>query len=197
VAGAGTADLKKKSGGQDGYLFRSSDGRQIVQARLNGLTFNRLRPYKSWALFRDEARKHWELFADLAVPELVTRLGLRYINAIELPLGADFKEYLLTVPEIAPGVPQSLEDFLVRLAIPIERFNCKAIVTETMKPIKNKKTNDIESRKFHFILDIDVFRKGIFRPDSTDIWEAFELLRDAKNEIFYESLTDKAKELFK
>ena len=68
--GAGTVGLKKKSGGQDGYLFRSGDGRQIVQARLNGFTFNRLRPYKSWALLRDEAREHWKLFAELAVPKL-------------------------------------------------------------------------------------------------------------------------------
>src|SRR3990167_5750912 len=43
--GTGPEMLASSSGGPDGYLFTSADGRQIVQARLDGFTFNRLKPY--------------------------------------------------------------------------------------------------------------------------------------------------------
>ena len=168
-----------KTGGKDGYLFSSEDGKQIVQARLNGFTFNRLKPYPSWDSFRREARDNWITFQKLVTPITVERLGLRFINAIEVPVGANFKEYVLTVPEIAPEVPQSLDEFLVRLVIPMESFSCKAIVTETMRPILDKKTNSIDKHRFHFILDIDVFRAGPYDPSSDDIWDAFDILRNA------------------
>ncbi len=185
-----------KSGGQDGYLFYSTDGREIVQARLNGFTYNRLKPYNSWTAFREEAARQWTQYREMAAPVLVNKLGLRYINAIELPVGVDFKEHLLTVPEIAPGLPQSLENFLVRLIIPMPQFNCKAVVTETLKPIKNPTTNEIDKQRFQFIFDIDVFRQAVYKPDSLEIWETFDALRNAKNEVFFQSLTEKAKEHF-
>jgi hypothetical protein len=41
---------------EDGYLFSSADGKRIVQARLDGFTFNRLKPYDTWEALRDEAK---------------------------------------------------------------------------------------------------------------------------------------------
>jgi uncharacterized protein (TIGR04255 family) len=36
-----------------GYLFRSGDGTQIYQARLDGFTMSRLAPYENWNALRD------------------------------------------------------------------------------------------------------------------------------------------------
>src|SRR5688572_30820653 len=47
-------EMRPPSGGPDGYLFTSADGKQIVQARLDGFTFNRLKPYDRWETFRDQ-----------------------------------------------------------------------------------------------------------------------------------------------
>lgn len=44
------------TGAATGYLLRALSGEKAVQARLDGFTFNKLRPYESWELFRDEAR---------------------------------------------------------------------------------------------------------------------------------------------
>jgi uncharacterized protein (TIGR04255 family) len=185
-----------KSGGQDGLVFQSLDGRRIVQARLNGFTFNKLKPYDSWTIFRDEARSAWNIYVSTSNPTRITRLGLRFINAIQLPFGSEFKDYFRTFVEIAPELPQSLESFIVRLIIPFERFNCKAIVTETTRPLIDKQTGRPDPEKFDFVLDIDVFRIGTFSKDSDDMWAAFDLMREAKNELFFASITDRARELF-
>ena len=71
-------------------------------------------------------------------PKKVIRLGLRYINRIEIPLPMrDFKDYILTVPEIAPGVPQGLERFFMRLVIPSDEAQAVAVVTQSMEPGKD------------------------------------------------------------
>ena len=186
----GAIEMRQKAGGVDGYLLVSADGRQLVQARLDGFTFNRLRPYGAWSAFRDEARETWKRYSDLARPEGVSRIALRYLNRIEIPTTAtDFKEYVLTTPEIAPGLPQGLTGFLMRLIIPMERFEAMAIITETIEPSRQ----DV----IPLILDIDVFVEKPFRPDSSEIWETLETLRECKNTVFFRSVTDRAKELFR
>lgn len=184
----GEASISSK-GGADGFLFRSADGRQIVQTRLDGFTFNRLKPYDQWSTFRDEAKGLWARYVELTDPQAASRVALRYINRIEVPLPMrDFKDYILTVPDIAPKLPQGLAGFLMRLVIPHNTSKAVAIITETME--------NPEKDVLPLILDIDVFIESPFDPSDESLWEAMESLRDFKNELFFYSLTQKAKELF-
>ncbi len=179
------------AGGPDGYLFTSADGRHVAQARLDGFTFSRLKPYNTWEALRDEAKGLWQHYIKVASPESVTRIALRYINRIEIPLPIqDFKEYILTTPEIAPDLPQGLNSFFMRLVIPDAKTQAAAIVTETVEPI------DESSNRLPLILDIDVCRLAAFSVQDETLWETFEQLHDLKNEIFFKSITPKAKELF-
>jgi len=177
-------------GGPDGYLFVTADETKIVQSRLDGFTFSWLKPYDKWDSLRDEAKEQWNRYRDLYLPELITRIALRYINRIELPLPIkDFKDYILTLPEVAQGISDSMSGFFMRLVLPHLEPNCQAIVTETIEPPKDN--------KLPFIFDIDVYREQAFDPKEQDIWEVFSHLRKFKNEIFFESVTERAKELFR
>lgn len=180
------------SGGPTGYLFRSADGTQAVQALRQGFSFSRFKPYQDWKTFSREARDLWSRFATLTKPDKVTRIGLRYINRIELPLPFnDLKEYLLTVPEIAPGLPQGLSGFFFRTVIPVEAAEAFATITETIAE------GDASKGVVPVILDIDVFRMGTFPIVADKLWPRFDPLRELKNDFFFKSLTDKAKDLFK
>jgi len=180
------------AGGPDGYLFTSGDGRHVVQARLDGFTFSRLKPYDKWTTLRDEAKELWQRYVQIASPDTVTRIALRYINRIEIPLPMrDFKDYILTTPEIAPDLPQGLESFFMRLVIPDPKGQAVAIVTEAVEPV------DEAHKRLPLIFDIDVFRAVAFNVQDNSMWETFEYLHDLKNEIFFKSLTPKAKELFR
>jgi uncharacterized protein (TIGR04255 family) len=172
-----------------GYSFTSSDGKQIIQALTHGFVFSRLNPYERWDTFRDEARKLWRHYKNRANPQGITRIGLRYINRIQIPLPiTDFKDYVLTIPEIAPGISQSLSNFFMRLEIPQE-LPTMAIIMQTMEPV----TSD---NKLPLIFDIDVVREMTIESDD-EAWECFENLRDLKNNIFSRSLTEKSKDLFR
>ncbi len=182
--------MQQKSSGPDGYQFHSADGRRTLQVRFDGMTFILLRPYGSWVDFRDEAHDLWDLYSKSLKPEAITRLALRYINRIEIPSTvSDFKEYFRTTPEIAQGLPQGLAGFLMRLLVPMEPYKCMAIITETILPV--------DGRFLPFILDIDVFDENPLSSGTPAIWEVMDRLRDCKNDIFFESITEATKELFR
>lgn len=176
----------------EGYLFRSHDRQRAVQAGRNGFTVNWLKPYDTWQTLRDEARLHWDRYRDMFQPVTVNRLGLRYLNRLELPLPFnDFREYVRTAPDIAPGIPQGLTALFMRLEIPDPDTGLLAIVTETMElPVD-------DNRRLPLILDIDIVSTATFEPASGAIWETFENMREYKNRIFFASVTDRAKEMFR
>jgi uncharacterized protein (TIGR04255 family) len=185
-------ETKAGSPTEDGYLFQSRDGKRIVQARLDGFTFNKLKPYDDWNTLREEAKELWGRYVDIARPEVAHRIALRYINRIELPLPIpDFKDYVRTAPDIAPGIPQAVQNFFLRLEIPYSS-GALAILTETVQP----PPDPASAQRLPLILDIDVIRAESFLPPYTDIWEKFEELRNIKNDIFFNTITPKAEELF-
>ena len=118
--------ISEHVGGTTGYLFRTSDKTKVVQSRLDGFTFNKLKPYEGWPAFCNEAKELWIKFLKVAKPKNTTRLALRYINQIDIPLPLkEFNEYILTIPEVAPGLPNALSEFLMKLVIPNDEISLK------------------------------------------------------------------------
>jgi uncharacterized protein (TIGR04255 family) len=175
----------------DGYMFTSTDGKQIFQARIDGFTFNRLKPYERWEILRDEAMRLWRMYQELISPEIV-RVALRYINKIDIPLFPvplkDFNEYLTAAPIVPAGLPQGVSSFLTRVVIHNPEIDAAAIITQAFEQI-------VDPKFLPIILDIDVFKQKEIIGEE-EAWQTLEKLRDFKNKIFFESITEKAKELF-
>lgn len=175
----------------DGYIFTSADGKQIFQARIDGFTFNRLKPYDKWETFRDEALRLWKLYKDLVSPEIV-RVALRFINKIDIPLSPetvfDFDDYLTAGPIVPKGLPQGISSFLTRMVINDPEIDAAAIITQAFEQIVDPKCVPI-------IFDIDVFKQESKGLSEEEAWKILEKLRDFKNKIFFASITEKIKEL--
>lgn len=174
-----------------GYMFYSSDQKKVVQSRMDGFTFNRLRPYSNWEDFSAEALSLLDHYKNIAKPTKIIRLSLRYINRIELPLPfTDFKEYVLTIPELSSDMGFGISKFFMQLFIPNPEIKAIATLTEMIEE-ENSKNGTLP-----FIFDIDVAKDVSIDPDSKSIAEIMNGLRAFKNKIFLDSLTDKAKSLF-
>lgn len=183
--------LRRSTFQQDGYYFTSADGKRIVQYRLDGFGFNRLRPYSRWEDLRDEARKAWGIYAMNVNPLAVNRLAVRYINSIEIPFKSfDFDDYFTAIPKIPEGLPQALQHFFTQTMIPFSEQGVTAVVIQTPSGKQDPVSTAI-------ILDIDVFMEKHLAPEDKLIWEIFEELRYIKNDIFFKSIKDKTKELFR
>jgi uncharacterized protein (TIGR04255 family) len=177
--------------GSQGLSFHASDGKTVAQFRADGFTLNRLKPYQDWPTLWDEARSLWPLYVERAKPAGVTRLALRYINELQLPLepGEDFGLYLAAPPNIPADLTQSLGDFLVRVQLHQPSNDLAATVTQKLAP----KTPDAPVRVW---LDIDVYRVAPFTVEVSVIEPVFGQLHDFKNSIFFSYITDRTVGLY-
>ena len=175
----------------NGYMITSEKEKKVVQSRLDGFTYSKLNPYEHWDSFFSEGKSLFESYSEIAKPKSIFRIALRHINRIEIPIDfKDFNEYVLTNPQIASGIPQAVSNFFLRLEIPNYELNSKATVSLTMDKITPKK-------RVPLIFDIDVFREQEYASNIEEMWNGFEDLKAFKNQIFFNTITDKCKELFR
>jgi len=177
----------------NGYRYLSTNKDKIFQARLDGFTFNRLPPYTIWEELRNEAKRLWLLYKDATSPEVITRVALRYINNLNIPMSMDFGDYLMAPPALPEGLPQGLDGFLIRLNVHIPELEANAIITQALEPMP------VKSDKIPVILDIDVFKEKTEAPgiEEGEAWSLLERMRHFKNEVFFKFITEKLKEIYK
>ena len=181
-----------KNLGPDGFLFTGKDGLQVVQYLLDGFVFSRLRPYPSegWPSIRPEIEHLWKIYQDVIKPSQIIRIGMRYINQIDIPSAqVDLEDYFSEPPRVPQGLEQTLEHFLTRLVVSQPQIQGKSIISQILAPSSQPGFTSI-------ILDIDVLTEKPMNADTTQIMSTLDRFRHLKNEIFKQSVKPKTEELF-
>lgn len=171
-----------------GYRFRTTSGEKIVQFRLDGFSFNHLKPYPEWKEFIEEAWKYWLIYLSVAKPNNIVRLALRYINRANFPR-RELKEYIEHPPEFGEEVPGELAAFVIQSQLRLTD-NVTAAVVQMMEPEGAKPG-------MSYVLDIDVSRAGNIRPSDDSLLKYFLELHNFKNDIFFGTLKHKAIDIWK
>jgi uncharacterized protein (TIGR04255 family) len=173
---------------------KSPGGTPLSSYRVDstGFNFGRHFPYNDWRDMKKQAQKLWTIYEQIAKPGAVNRLGLRYINRIDIPLSTeqiDMSDWLNVAVNVPDDNKWQMNYFYFQIHIPINKLDAMSVIN--CAPAKPDKSNHLS-----FLLDIDVFK--IFQGDSkVDIWDFFDELREQKNYFFESALTERTKELFK
>lgn len=171
-----------------GFIFSSRENNRKIQFRTDGYTCHFLKPYTNWSEFSDLAFLYWDKYREFALPNAVTRIALRFINKIEIPLREfQFEKYLKSVPQIPESFPQTFRRFFNQIQIPCGYKNSEAIISQTFE--------SPESNYLPYIMDIDVFHELIILAND-DFRSEFDELRLLKNRLFENLITNKTRELF-
>lgn len=192
-------------------LCRSDDDLDIVQARVDGFSANRLRPYLDWEALRSIAQEYWPKYRALARVDEIERIGIRYINQFELPIpDGDLREEtiarFLTVRPSSLGRIEKLkpEGFFLRTAFRPQPHveGVLTMLTNIENPGLNVSQGPAADARIGlpgvpFVIDIEFRMTGPWGADAAGVWEGFELLRELKNEVFFASITDQLKEVFR
>ena len=190
IQSQGPVARESRNLGVQGAFFSSSDQRTIAQFRKDGFTYNRLQPYSGWNTVFPEALNLWHEYIRAFNPSEITRLAVRYINRVALPLPIQrIDEYLKAAPALPSGAPQHVSSFVSRVVVDDPATSSQAAVTQIMEPITDS------SRTF-IILDIDVFANVHLDPYHSHVPALLESFRTIKNRIFFTALTDKALEAY-
>ncbi len=171
--------------GAFGWRYERDDGSVVVQLRRNGMTYSILKNYPGWDVIKEAARDEWVEFLAVSGSVNVSRLAVRYINAINIPLGADYDEYLTTGPRVPKLVPPIVTSFMQRVLVPFAEDMATAIITQTLEVPAPA------------VLDIDIFTECSLDGASADIWSRLEKLRSIADRIFFSSLTEKVLESYR
>lgn len=179
--------------GWKGMRFRSVDRRHIVNVHRDGMIFSRLSPYQDWGRFKEEGLRLWDFSTNLTKPETISRIGVRFINQIILPQGeVNFESYMTSPPSPPENMPMPFLGFMHQGIFQVPESPYAIMITKTIQS-PSPTTNN----RFAVILDIDVFT-NLPRPTATAGLEAcLKDMRWLKNKVFFGSITEKAKELFR
>jgi uncharacterized protein (TIGR04255 family) len=176
---------------RNGFVAFTGDHGRAMQARLDGFSASKLAPYIDWCDLRREALSLWTDYRNAVNPVLITRIALRYINRINIPLPIfDFKDYIRTTPEVSPELPQGISRFFMQLHLPQPDLDVMCILNTAMLPPIHPETVSI-------LFDIDLFKTASVPQEDQEICLLLEKMRKRKNLIFEGSITNKTRELFR
>jgi uncharacterized protein (TIGR04255 family) len=177
----------------EGKKLSSLDRADIVFFRRTAFVCSRLAPYTGWEDFIPRAQKAWTLYRKNAGLTDIARIGLRYVNRIDIPVrdGEIIKidDYLNYVPRSPEALSQPMTTFLVQSNRPLGADDCSVALLSTSVPSPLIST-------LSFALDLDVYREVDVPKREDDLWALINRMREHKNFIFESCVTDRARALF-
>lgn len=186
---------------QTGFRCTSSDGRRVLYANLDGLSFSMLSPYEGWDKFSSEARRLWEAYRSITKVASVTRISVRYINRIDMPLREEgrtnLEDYIRVYPELPSDFPPDgapMNMYFLQMQVEQPDIDSMLVINSTPQPAADEQTASIT-------LDFDLFSQQLEKPweaeNDKDIWSFLEILHERKNEVFEASITDMTRRLIR
>jgi len=171
--------------------FLSSDRKTTIVVDDRVIVVSRLRPYESWSQFKPMIQLAFDVLAEVVEFSKLVRVGLRYINRIEIPASTfELEEYFQFRPELGSTLSKrSFTGFIVGAEIPFAegRDLCRIQLTNAV-PGKGGESA--------FVLDIDYF---MVKSDDFPKQKVLGWIEEAHEELermFEGCLTERLREIF-
>jgi uncharacterized protein (TIGR04255 family) len=177
-----------------GFRLANDDQTDIVILNSRGIAAARLPPYPQWNDLRDRANTAWQEWKAATPGHPIARIGVRYINRIDIPLTQgtplNVEDYLSFVPSVAAITEQPMLGYLMQVVIPTFDTHWTATITTTA-------LGDTQvPAHASFILDIDVARTTDIPLNDKLLWPIIDQAQLIKNDIFERCIKEPARKLF-
>lgn len=178
----------------DRIQFLREDGNALVQVSPNILAVNHLKPYPSWEVFKPMIMEALETYQNIANPKGLQRIGLRYINRIEIPLGeqeteVELSDFFEFYPYIGKRLPQVIFNF--RMATKTRFHDSRDILLLQLSSVLTENSDSVV-----FLLDLD---HSLAKPNEVRLQGVSEWLEEAHERVeedFEGSIKDRLRVLF-
>jgi uncharacterized protein (TIGR04255 family) len=177
----------------EAYKLTSGDGSEVATLGPNVIGTSKLAPYDGWEPFIATTRRNWDVWKDLVGFKKLARIGVRYVNRIDVPnpegkpvLVSEYLRFFPTMPEF--GQPP-MESFAINASAPVGADDCTLVLNASSVPSPLVKA-------VSFILDLDISKTDDIPQNDEKLWAFVEKVRTYKNRIFEACITDRARQLF-
>jgi uncharacterized protein (TIGR04255 family) len=174
-----------------GYRLTAGDGAGLVTIGPHSISTSRLAPYEGWESFVATARQNWDIWKRLAGWQKIVRIGVRYVNRIDIPADHDVNidDYLtFSIKGPALALPP-ISSFAINEARPLGKDDCHLILNAGLVPSPLLKTTSL-------LLDLDISRVTDLPQNDEALWAFVDRIREHKNFVFEGCITAQARELF-
>lgn len=190
--------LKLQRGEKDNVLeqnvqqqmqFFRKDKSALVQIGPDFLSVNQLRPYPTWQNFNPVILENLRIYNEIANPSGFKRIGLRYINKVDIEkANVALEQYFNFYPSVPPGLSKIRSGINVRIEIPYDKSNKLILTLATLIPEK--------PGMISILLDIDYIADipGCLPIDQAPSW--IEQAHEKIEEAFEACITDESRILF-
>ena len=184
-------DADATGGGRaTGWRCESADGAEVALIRRDGLSFGRLAGYPGWDAFTDRFLSVWGSFVEVAQPIEITRVAVRYVNDLRLPIGDQFhfERFLTTAPRPPAGLAPEIADFLTQMTLPGGAEGLRVAITQATDAASRTAT------ELPVTVDIDAsWDRSVPVDDRLPVrlTQVLGSLRDLKNRVFFGLVTEK------
>lgn len=169
-----------------GVILKNDSEDSVIQYRANGYTFNNIKKYSNWNIFKTNAIKYWELL-DNAIDDIVpNRISLRYVNSLPLAPGVNLDDYINGCP-ILPLKEASFIGMFSKLS-----FEFEDVFGNYILAIENPMNKTI-----NLIVDIEFYINNTSKLSLAELEKILDNLRNYKNKVFFSVITEKKLEEFK
>ncbi len=189
-AAAEAAGIRQEFRLTDRMQFLREDEKAFVQVGPDLLAVNHLAPYPTWEGFVPLVQDALRAYVVVVQPKGFRRIGLRYINQLEIPgETVDLDQYLNFRPFVGSGLPQFWHGFILGIEVPFDEE----------RDMLRLQLTTIESRAAgitSLLLDMDYY---LARTEGVVLDTAFDWLEHAHTRVqgvFEGCLTDKLRSLF-
>ena len=172
-----------------GHRRMSPGNDEVAVLMPDSLTVSQLAPYHGWAAFMARFKRDLHLYKRPGVHRAISRVGLRYINRIDVQITGNVVElenYLNLYPRV-PDAMGPIAAYAMQTTFALENIGCIATLNSTPVP----------SPTLHhtsFMMDIDVYKSSELPVGDDALFALLEQMRAEKNRIFEACITQRARE---
>lgn len=167
--------------GPDRVQLKKPDGSAMVQVGQNLLVVNQLRPYDRWETFRALILDVLEKYRAISGFKEIQRIGLRYINRIELPQDGEVRleSYLAAVPKLHGALDRPMEGFYQRYDLLHEEPKAMLVHQTGLQGAPPPRS---------IVVDLDFMTREPASPSAEGITAWLDSAHDRVGEAFVDSL---------
>jgi uncharacterized protein (TIGR04255 family) len=174
-----------------GHRRSSSDMTHLLVLWPSAIVVSQLAPYPGWDRFFERFVRDWKLWKRIIGFRTIGRLGVRYINRIDIPISGpvmEFETFLNVYPKL-PDILGPVGAYAVQAVLPIVDIGCKLTLNSAVVPAPIL-------GHASFVVDQDIAKEVNLPQSDEAIYELLNEIRVRKNNVFESCISNRARELF-
>ena len=174
-----------------GHRLSTDDQTQLVVLWPDSITLSQLAPYQGWGDFVGRFIRDWGALKKILGFQQISRIGVRYINRIDLPAEEPIIEHenFLNIYPKVPDILNPLDAYALQASVTLKDINCRLTINSASVPSPLL-------HHFSFVIDTDIFSDLNPPQSDSDLIVLLNKIRIKKNQVFEACISQPARSLF-